>query len=207
MVSHLFPITISSGPSNILLSSTSAQFGTRRTLPLIWGIVAVFALQIALVGVGVGEIIFRFPSLFLVFKIIGALYLFYLAWRFFRTSGMQTHGETKLGFQEGVLVQFFNFKALTVPLILYTQFLNPSTSTRSLYVDPIPSDCFDNCALWIDYWQFARLGCRRKSIATGFSIGFWGQVAGKNLGCSRRKHGADDPRSTKRVGTWEMKKP
>lgn len=131
MVSHLFPITISSGPSNILLSSTSAQFGTRRTLPLIWGIVAVFALQIALVGVGVGEIIFRFPSLFLVFKIIGALYLFYLAWRFFRTSGMQTHGETKLGFQEGVLVQFFNFKALTVPLILYTQFLNPSTSTRS----------------------------------------------------------------------------
>ena len=39
--------------------------------------------------------------------------------------------ETKLGFREGALVQFFNFKALTVPLIMYTQFLNPETSTQA----------------------------------------------------------------------------
>lgn len=126
-----FPITISPGPANILLSSTSAQFGTQRTLPLMWGIVAVFVIQIGLVGVGIGEIIFRFPSLFIAFKGVGALYLFYLAWRFFRSSGMQHTSETKLGFREGALIQFFNFKALTVPLIMYTQFLDPTTSTRT----------------------------------------------------------------------------
>ena len=125
-----FPITISPGPANLLLSSTSAQFGTRRALPLMWGIFVIFALQIVLIGVGIGEVLFRFPQLFIIFKVIGALYLFYLAARFFRSSGLKTNGETKLGFREGAILQFFNFKALTVPLILYTQFLDPSTSTR-----------------------------------------------------------------------------
>ena len=126
-----FPITISPGPANILLSSTSAQFGTRRTLPLMWGIVTIFVIQIAVVGVGIGEIIFRFPRMFTIFKVLGALYLFYLAWQFFRSSDMKTNDETKLGFREGALLQFFNFKAMTVPFIMYTQFLNPSTSTRT----------------------------------------------------------------------------
>lgn len=127
-----FPITISPGPANILLSSTSAQFGTRRTLPLMWGIVAIFTVQIAVVGFGIGEIVFRFPQLFTIFKIIGALYLLYLAVRFFRSSGMKAMSqETKLGFREGALLQFFNAKALTVPLIMYTQFLDPATSTQA----------------------------------------------------------------------------
>ena len=125
-----FPITISPGPANILLSSTSAQYGTRRTLPIMWGIVAVFIGQILVIGVGIGQIIFRFPTLFTIFKIIGALYLLYLAWQFFRSSGMKASSETKLGFREGALLQFFNFKALTVPLIMYTQFLDPATATR-----------------------------------------------------------------------------
>ncbi|MEM7347410.1 MAG: LysE family translocator [Chloroflexota bacterium] len=126
-----FPITISPGPANLLISSTSAQFGVRRTLPLVWGIVTIFVLQIAVVGLGVGEIIFRFPVLFTIFKIVGAGYLFYLAFRFYRSSGMQATQETKLGFQEGAWLQFFNIKALSVPLIMYTQFLDPATSTRS----------------------------------------------------------------------------
>ncbi|WP_420641001.1 LysE family translocator [Candidatus Leptofilum sp.] len=125
-----FPITISPGPANLLLSSTAAQVGSRRTLPLMWDIVAVFALQIAVIGLGIGQIVFRFPQLFAIFQILGALYLFYLAYQFFRSSGLkQANKEVKLGFREGALLQFFNAKALTVPLIMYTQFLDPATST------------------------------------------------------------------------------
>ncbi|MEM7333363.1 MAG: LysE family translocator [Chloroflexota bacterium] len=129
-----FPITISPGPANILLSSTSAQHGTKRTLPLVWGIVTVFVLQIAAVGFGIGEILERNPALFTIFQYVGAGYLFYLAYLFFRSSGMKNSDETKLGFREGALLQFFNFKALTVPLILFTQFLNPANATQSQYV-------------------------------------------------------------------------
>ncbi len=129
-----FPITISPGPANILISSTAAQYGTKRTLPLVWGIVVIFVLQIAAVGVGIGELLTRYPALFTVFQYVGAGYLFYLAYKFFNSSGMQSGDETKLGFREGAFIQFFNFKALTVPLILFTQFLNPATSSQSQYV-------------------------------------------------------------------------
>ena len=91
-------------------------------------------MQIAVVGFGVGEIIFHFPRLFTAFKIGGARHLFYLAVRFFQSSGMKITTEAKLSFREGALLQFFNFKALTVPLIMYTQFLDPATSTRAQIV-------------------------------------------------------------------------
>ena len=126
-----FPITISPGPANILVSSTSAQYGVRRTLPVVWGIFVVFAVQIAVMAFGIGEILFRYPRLFSVFKLAGAAYLFYLAWVLFRSSGLKGNGEARLGFRTGALLQFFNFKALTVPLIMYTQFLDPTSASRS----------------------------------------------------------------------------
>ena len=126
-----FPITISPGPANILLSSTSAQYGVRRTMPVVWGIFAVFAIQILVIALGVGQILFHYPQLFCAFKWAGAAYLLYLAWLFFRSSGLKGGGEAKLGFRTGALLQFFNFKALTVPLIMYTQFLDPASAGRS----------------------------------------------------------------------------
>ena len=126
------PITISPGPANLLVSSTSAQVGTRRTLPLVWGIVVMFIVQIVIIGLGIGQILFRYPQLFTIFKILGALYLFYLALQFFRSSGLKkTNEEKKLGFREGAALQFFNAKALTAPLIMYTQFLDISSVWRT----------------------------------------------------------------------------
>ena len=118
------PITISPGPANLLLASSAATFGVRRTLSILAGITLVFAVQIIIIGVGIGELLFRYPILFEVFKYVGAAFLLYLAYHFFQSSGLKDgQSETKLGFREGALIQAFNFKALTVPLILFTQFL------------------------------------------------------------------------------------
>ncbi|MEM7800638.1 MAG: LysE family transporter, partial [Chloroflexota bacterium] len=67
-------------------------------------------------------------------KYIGVAYLFYLAYRLFRSDGLKETGETRLGIKEGMLVQFFNFKALTVPLIMYTQFIDPNSATQQLWL-------------------------------------------------------------------------
>ena len=107
-----FPITISPGPANLLLSSSSAQFGIRRTLPLLWGIFSVFAIQIFVVAIGIGEIIFRFPLLITIFQYIGAAFLLYLAYLFFRSSGITGETEAKLGFREGALLQFFQLQSI-----------------------------------------------------------------------------------------------
>lgn len=124
------PITMSPGPSNMLLASSSATVGVRKSLPALFGIVFIFVLQIAAVGVGIGEMLFRYPALFTVFQYIGAAFLLYLAYLFFRSSG-SSKGQTQsqVGFREGALLQFFNFKALTVPLIMFTQFISPQSSS------------------------------------------------------------------------------
>ncbi|MFT5196702.1 MAG: threonine/homoserine/homoserine lactone efflux protein [Candidatus Promineifilaceae bacterium] len=92
--------------------------------------VSMFVLQIAAVGIGIGEIIFRYPAVFEVFKYIGAAFLFYLAYLFFKSSGPSAdEQDANVGFREGALLQFFNFKALSVPLIMFTQFIEPQTSS------------------------------------------------------------------------------
>ena len=128
------PITISPGPANVLLSSTSARFGPQRTLSLLWGIVFVFALQIAAVGLGIKALTDRFPLLLELFQLAGACYLFYLAWLFFNASGMKASEETRLGFHNGALLQFFNMKAIIVPFILFSEFLAPAQATAIDYV-------------------------------------------------------------------------
>lgn len=131
LIAFLFtflPITISPGPANLLLASSVATFGVRRTIPVLVGIILVFVVQIVVVGVGIGELLFRYPALFTLFQYVGAAFLLYLAYLFFQSSGIKDQTEAKLGFREGALLQLFNFKALTVPLILFTQFLNPQSS-------------------------------------------------------------------------------
>ena len=122
------PITISPGPANLLLASSAAAFGVKRTLSVLAGITLVFAGQIIIIGVGIGELLFRYPILFEIFKYVGAAFLLYLAYLFFQSSGLKNgQSDTKFGFREGALLQVFNFKALTVPLILFTQFLTPQS--------------------------------------------------------------------------------
>lgn len=124
------PITMSPGPANLLLTSSAATYGVRRTVPLYLGIVVVFALQIVVMGLGIGELVFRYPALFTVFKVVGAAFLLYLAYLFFKSGGVkQAQAEPRVGFREGALLQFFNFKALTVPLILFTQFIDARTAS------------------------------------------------------------------------------
>ncbi|MFK7803220.1 MAG: LysE family translocator [Anaerolineae bacterium] len=176
-----FPITISPGPANMLISSTAAQYGTRRTMPLFWGIILVFVVQILVIGIGIGEIIFRYPLLFEIFKYIGAAYLFYLAYLFFNSSGAKKTNETKLGFREGALLQFFNFKALTVPLIMYTQFLDPVDST---YVQFLGLTLALFCLIFFSLYVWVLGGSLlQRFFLSDFGVKWQGKIFGVLLAC------------------------
>jgi threonine/homoserine/homoserine lactone efflux protein len=69
------------GPNNVMLATSGANFGYRRTLPYLFGInTGVFALTVA-VCLGLGALFVRYPQLHGALKIIGALYLVYLSWK------------------------------------------------------------------------------------------------------------------------------
>ena len=114
----LFAISasVTPGPNNIMVMSAGANFGIRRSLPLLMGICVGFTLMLLLVGLGFGQLFTLFPSLHFVIKCVGTLYLLYLAWLIARSADEVTGDASArpLGFLKGALFQRVNAKAWVV---------------------------------------------------------------------------------------------
>jgi threonine/homoserine/homoserine lactone efflux protein len=76
-----FVMSVTPGPNNIMLLASGAQFGYQKTLPHIFGILIGIASLLVLVLLGFGMIFERYPALYDLLKILGCLYLFWLAWK------------------------------------------------------------------------------------------------------------------------------
>ncbi|WP_137974477.1 LysE family translocator [Pseudomonas sp. F(2018)] len=81
-----FASTITPGPTNILALSHGARFGVRATLPLVLGACLAAALIVLLVGLGLGEVLLRYPRVQLAMSWLGALWLSWLAWQLWRSA-------------------------------------------------------------------------------------------------------------------------
>lgn len=69
------------GPNNLMLATSGVNFGLRRTVPHMLGVVAGFPVLFAAVGLGIGGLFQRFPGLHVVVMVIGSAYLLWLAWK------------------------------------------------------------------------------------------------------------------------------
>jgi threonine/homoserine/homoserine lactone efflux protein len=67
------------GPNNIMLLSSGLNYGFRRTLPHLAGVVIGFAFMVGAVGLGFGTIFIAYPMLQTILKYAGAAYVIYLA--------------------------------------------------------------------------------------------------------------------------------
>ena len=69
------------GPNNVMLAASGANFGFRRTLPHIFGILVGFCSLVVAAGLGLATLFAMMPWLYDVLKIISVLFLLYLAWK------------------------------------------------------------------------------------------------------------------------------
>ena len=67
------------GPNNLMLMTSGVKFGFGRTLPHLAGIVLGFSLMTALLGLGLDAAFQRIPQLLPVMRVLGALYMLWLA--------------------------------------------------------------------------------------------------------------------------------
>ncbi|ADG91764.1 Lysine exporter protein (LYSE/YGGA) [Arcobacter nitrofigilis DSM 7299] len=79
--------TITPGPNNVLLLSSGLTFGYKRTLPHVFGVFLGFGLMVLLVGLGIGIVFERFPIVLKILKVIGILYLFWMAYKIGSSKG------------------------------------------------------------------------------------------------------------------------
>jgi threonine/homoserine/homoserine lactone efflux protein len=101
------------GPNNLLLAASGANFGIRRTIPHLLGVMCGFPLLVLAVGLGLGSVFQRHPDVHTVLKFVGAAFLIYLAWRI-ATAGPTTTGTAPgrpLTFLQAALFQWVNPKA------------------------------------------------------------------------------------------------
>ncbi|WP_428552474.1 LysE family translocator [Pseudomonas edaphica] len=80
------------GPLSLLMISNSLNYGLRRSYPAFLGGVFASICLLSASALGLGALLLASEQLFSALKIIGALYLFYLAWQSWQQSRLPTHG-------------------------------------------------------------------------------------------------------------------
>lgn len=77
----MFISAVTPGPNNLLLTSSGAHFGIRRSIPLCLGIILGMQTILLLSAFGVAALLLIYPALHMGLKILGCLYLLWLAWK------------------------------------------------------------------------------------------------------------------------------
>lgn len=115
-------MSITPGPNNLMMMSSSALFGVRRTLPHWLGVQFGFNVMLVAAVFGLGELVGRYPWTLDAVKIGGSLWLAWMALAFFRAGLAKPSGEggkkaaprraRPFRIYEAALFQWVNPKAL-----------------------------------------------------------------------------------------------
>ena len=76
------------GPNNLLLWSSGASFGIRRTIPHVLGTSLGLGTMALASAAGLAALVVALPGLAIAMKVAGSLYLIYLAWQITRASAL-----------------------------------------------------------------------------------------------------------------------
>lgn len=77
---------ISPGPTNIILLSSVLNFGYKKSIPFMFGCIISYPLLMIFTGLGVGLFLIQYPSLMQILKVIGIIYLSWMAYKILKDN-------------------------------------------------------------------------------------------------------------------------
>lgn len=113
------------GPNNLMLTTSGANFGYRRTLPHILGLSLSHAPQIFVCCMGLGALFTAFPMLHQALRIVGAALLLYLAWRLASSAVGKQELQRPFSFWQAAAFQMVNPKSWVKSITVATAFMPP----------------------------------------------------------------------------------
>ncbi len=123
------------GPNNIMLLSSGLTFGYKQTIPHILGIVFGFPFMVILVGLGMGVLFEQFPFIFTALKVVGILYLFWMAYKIATNkSGYEVDEDLQskpFTFIQSAAFQWVNPKAWIMAITSISVFVTSSEGSLS----------------------------------------------------------------------------
>ena len=133
-------LAISPGPDNIFVLTQAALYGRKAGAATALGMTTGLFAHIAAVALGVAVIFKTSETAFTILKLVGALYLFYLAWGAFKSTALRTGGAGKpfMGYaalyRRGIIMNVTNPKVTLFFLALLPQFADPARGAVSLQI-------------------------------------------------------------------------
>ena len=146
----------SPGPNNIVTSHSAFNFGFKKTIPTMLGVVSGWTLLSIILVLGAGIIFKKFGELQIIIKILGSIYLIYLA---YKISFNKTKKKNK------------SLKPITFLNTFFFQFVNPKSiiaglTAVSLFVDA-QNNFFQDSITFVIVMFFIAIGSQATWCLTG----------------------------------------
>jgi len=159
LVVYVMVTTITPGPNNLILLSSGANYGFKRTLPLMLGIVLGFSFMIIIVGVGIMRLFEIFPNSKLIMIWVSLAYTLYLAWVIASAKAIgETESPQLMSATQGALFQWVNAKGWVMALSAITLYAPSNTMSSVLIVAFIFAIIGTPC---VGIWALAGVQVRR----------------------------------------------
>ncbi len=125
------------GPNNLMLMSSGANFGFKRSIPHMLGITFGVAFMIFLVGMGLMTAFELFPVSHIILKTLSVIYLIYLAYKI-AVSNLETQnckdGAQPFTFFQACAFQWINPKAWSMALTAISVYSPDKTVESILFI-------------------------------------------------------------------------
>ncbi|KKB77427.1 hypothetical protein VW35_14825 [Devosia soli] len=109
------------GPTNTLMAASGAQRGVRNSLHLLAGELGGYAIAITVWIEIVGAVAAREPMVATVAKLVAAAFLYWSAWKLWRTAGTADLGQRGITLSRVFVTTLLNPKALVFAFAIFPQ--------------------------------------------------------------------------------------
>jgi threonine/homoserine/homoserine lactone efflux protein len=123
-----FATAFTPGPNNIMVTASGVNFGFVRTIPHMAGITIGFMVLLVACATGLGLVFTAVPALQLALKIVGSLYMLWLAWKVANARPVSDEVDDlarPLTFLQAAAFQWVNPKAVVIGLSAISLYVRP----------------------------------------------------------------------------------
>lgn len=145
-------VTVTPGPTNIVILSTVNNFGTKKAMEYTYGATIAFGLLLVISVMLNTVLIAVIPKILPIMQIIGSLYIFYLACQVYKMDTSKSIEKQTATFMSGFLTQFINPKVVLFTMTVIPSFVMPyytATSTLAIFVTCITIIGFIAFIIWV----------------------------------------------------------
>ena len=122
LIGYAFATSVTPGPNNMMLLSSGANFGVRRSVPHMLGISGGHAFMVLVMGLGLAQLIHAVPQVLTLLKGLAAIYVLWLAWKIAHSAAPQAAQSAgkPLTFFQAAAFQWVNPEAIAMAISAVT---------------------------------------------------------------------------------------